>query len=161
MDLTISSKEKATQMSEKHMLRALEISQKALPQCQPNPPVGCVLVKNGVIVAEGYTQSIGGNHAEVEALNALNESIEGITAYVTLEPCSFVGRTPACADTLVRSGLKHVVVAMLDPDPRNNGKGIDILRAGGIAVEVLAPPQKVYSVNYSRVRAYFPLKYPP
>ncbi|EHH1174004.1 TPA: bifunctional diaminohydroxyphosphoribosylaminopyrimidine deaminase/5-amino-6-(5-phosphoribosylamino)uracil reductase RibD [Vibrio parahaemolyticus] len=123
-------------MSEKFMLRALELSRNALPNCLPNPPVGCVLVKNGYVVAEGYTQSVGGNHAEVEALNSYNGSMEGVTAYVTLEPCSFVGRTPACANTLINSGIKSVVVAMLDPDVRNNGQGIEILERVGINVQV-------------------------
>ncbi len=123
-------------MTLKFMRRALEISQNALPACQPNPPVGCVLVKENHIVSEGYTQAIGGNHAEVEALNGYHESLENVTAYVTLEPCSFVGRTPACAVTLVNSGIKKVVVAMLDPDPRNSGRGIKILTQAGIEVEV-------------------------
>ncbi|CAE6943462.1 bifunctional diaminohydroxyphosphoribosylaminopyrimidine deaminase/5-amino-6-(5-phosphoribosylamino)uracil reductase RibD [Vibrio sp. B1FLJ16] len=123
-------------MSEKFMLRALELSRNALPNCIPNPPVGCVLVKNGSIIAEGYTQSIGGNHAEVEAINSYSGSMEGVTAYVTLEPCSFVGRTPACANTLVNSGIKNVVVAMLDPDLRNNGKGIEILKRTGVSAHV-------------------------
>ena len=123
-------------MPEKYMLRALEISKNALPACQPNPPVGCVLVKDGQIVSEGFTQPIGGNHAEVEALNAYSGDLDGVTAYVTLEPCSFVGRTPACAKTLVASGIKHVVVGILDPDVRNSGKGVAILEAGGVAVEV-------------------------
>lgn len=123
-------------MSEKYMLRALEISRKALPDCVPNPPVGCVFVKNSVVVSEGFTQAIGGNHAEVEALNAYEGSMDGVTAYVTLEPCSFVGRTPACANTLVNSGIKHVVVSLLDPDNRNSGNGITILRQMGIEVEV-------------------------
>ena len=118
------------------MLRALEISKNALPCCIPNPPVGCVLVKNGEVVAEGYTQSIDGNHAEVQALESYSASNEGVTAYVTLEPCSFVGRTPACANTLVESGVRHVVVAMLDPDTRNSGKGIEILRQAGVSVQV-------------------------
>ncbi|PSW10840.1 riboflavin-specific deaminase [Photobacterium rosenbergii] len=123
-------------MPEKFMLRALELSQQALPDCQPNPPVGCVLVKGNQIVAEGHTQKIGGNHAEVEALNAYSGAMEGVTAYVTLEPCSFVGRTPACAKTLAEAGIRHVVVAMLDPDPRNSGKGIAILEQAGVTVEV-------------------------
>ena len=123
-------------MPEKFMLRALELSQQALPDCQPNPPVGCVLVKGNQIVAEGHTQKIGGNHAEVEALNAYSGSMEGVAAYVTLEPCSFVGRTPACAKTLAEAGIKHVVVAMLDPDPRNSGKGIAMLEQAGVMVEV-------------------------
>lgn len=118
------------------MLRALEISRNALPDCNPNPPVGCVLVKDDIVVSEGYTQAIGGNHAEVQALNAYNGTLEGVVAYVTLEPCSFVGRTPACANTLVESGIKHVVVSMLDPDERNSGKGIKMLEKGGIKVDI-------------------------
>lgn len=95
------------------MRRALEISRNALPACQPNPPVGCVLVKDGEIVSEGYTQAIGGNHAEVEALNGHKGTLEQVTAYVTLEPCSFVGRTPACAVTLVNSGIKKLSLLCL------------------------------------------------
>lgn len=118
------------------MLRALEISQNALPDCVPNPPVGCVLVKDNVVVSEGYTQAIGGNHAEVEALNAYGDTLDGVVAYVTLEPCSFHGRTPACAKILAESGIKHVVVSLLDPDKRNSGKGIAILEQAGIKVDI-------------------------
>ncbi|CAH6794674.1 Diaminohydroxyphosphoribosylaminopyrimidine deaminase [Vibrio chagasii] len=123
-------------MNQQYMLQALEASHQALPDCQPNPPVGCVLVKNDKVVSIGYTQKVGGNHAEVEALNHYDGDMEGVTAYVTLEPCSFVGRTPACANTLVKAGVKHVVVAMLDPDPRNNGRGVAILEAHGVKVDV-------------------------
>ncbi|HHX8286425.1 TPA: bifunctional diaminohydroxyphosphoribosylaminopyrimidine deaminase/5-amino-6-(5-phosphoribosylamino)uracil reductase RibD [Vibrio diabolicus] len=123
-------------MSEKFMLRALEISRNALPECTPNPPVGCVLVKDNLVVSEGFTQAIEGNHAEVQALNAYDGDIDGVVAYVTLEPCSFVGRTPACANTLVKSGIKHVFVSILDPDERNSGKGIAILEQGGVKVEI-------------------------
>jgi len=130
-------------MDETYMLRALEISKQALPMCIPNPPVGCVLVKNDKIVAEGYTQAVGGNHAEVEALNAYQGSAEGVTAYVTLEPCSFVGRTPACARTLAQFGIKKVVVGMLDPDPRNNGRGIEILKQAGVDVVIGVCTQQV------------------
>ncbi|MFD2177605.1 bifunctional diaminohydroxyphosphoribosylaminopyrimidine deaminase/5-amino-6-(5-phosphoribosylamino)uracil reductase RibD [Veronia pacifica] len=118
------------------MLRALAVSKNALPACRPNPPVGCVLVRDGSIVSAGHTQKIGGNHAEVEALNGFEGDKTEVTAYVTLEPCSFVGRTPACARTLVESGIKRVVVAMLDPDPRNSGRGIAILRDAGVRVDV-------------------------
>ena len=123
-------------MIEKHMLRALEISKSALPHCVPNPPVGCVLVKGGKIISEGFTQAIGGNHAEVQALKLYTGSMNDLTAYVTLEPCAFVGRTPACAEAINKSGIKHVVVGMLDPDPRNNGKGVKILKEAGIHVDV-------------------------
>ena len=77
-------------MNEKFMLRALEISKKALPYCIPNPPVGCVLVKNREILSEGFTQTIGGNHAEVEAFNAYKGEFSDVKAYITLEPCSFI-----------------------------------------------------------------------
>ena len=123
-------------MNQQYMLQALEASRQALPDCQPNPPVGCVLVKNDKVVSVGYTQKVGGNHAEVEALNGYDSETDGVTAYVTLEPCSFVGRTPACANTLVKAGVKHVVVAMLDPDPRNNGRGVAILESHGVKVDV-------------------------
>ncbi|MGM7318399.1 bifunctional diaminohydroxyphosphoribosylaminopyrimidine deaminase/5-amino-6-(5-phosphoribosylamino)uracil reductase RibD [Idiomarina sp. ST10R2A5] len=123
-------------MSEKFMLEALEVSKQALPHCEPNPPVWYVLVKDDQIISKGFTQAIGGSHAEVEALNAHSGDLSGVTAYVTLEPCSFVERTAACASTLLASGIKHVVIAMLDPDIRNNGKGAEILKAGGVRVEV-------------------------
>ncbi|QEY14732.1 riboflavin-specific deaminase [Cellvibrio sp. KY-GH-1] len=123
-------------MKQEFMLRALAVSKNALPHCIPNPPVGCVLVKNGAIVAEGFTQAIGGNHAEVEAFNAFKGNLDDVTAYVTLEPCSFVGRTPSCAAMLANSGIKNVVVAILDPDPRNSGKGIQMLQQAGIDVQV-------------------------
>jgi len=123
-------------MSEKYMLRALEVSQQALDACLPNPPVGCVFVENHQVVSEGYTQPVGGNHAEVEALNSYKGSMDGVTVYVTLEPCSFVGRTPSCANTLIESGAKHVVISMLDPDPRNSGRGLQLLAEAGIFVEV-------------------------
>ncbi len=121
---------------EQFMQAALIESQKALPQCQPNPPVGCVLVKDNQIIARGHTQAIGGNHAEVEALNQYDGDLGEVTAYVTLEPCAFVGRTPSCARTLAGRNIGRVVVAMLDPDVRNNGKGIDILKAAGVEVSV-------------------------
>ncbi len=123
-------------MSEIFMLRALDISKRALPDCAPNPPVGCVLVKDNSIVSEGFTQAVGGNHAEIQALNSYSGSMDDITAYVTLEPCSFIGRTPACANTLVNSGINHVVVSILDPDSRNSGKGIELLEQSGVTVEV-------------------------
>ncbi|WP_305813101.1 bifunctional diaminohydroxyphosphoribosylaminopyrimidine deaminase/5-amino-6-(5-phosphoribosylamino)uracil reductase RibD [Photobacterium leiognathi] len=118
------------------MMRALLLSHQALPACCPNPPVGCVLVKDGQIVSEGFTQRPGHHHAEAMALSNYGESLDDITAYVTLEPCSFVERTPSCAHTLVERGIKKVVVATLDPDTRNSGKGIAVLEQAGVEVEV-------------------------
>src|SRR5690554_3983961 len=101
------------------MALALLESQKALPACLPNPPVGCVLVRNEQVVSSGYTRAPGEYHAEADALAKIVEPMRGLTAYVTLEPCSFHGRTPSCADELVKRGIEKVVVALVDPDPRN------------------------------------------
>ncbi|PKH08123.1 bifunctional diaminohydroxyphosphoribosylaminopyrimidine deaminase/5-amino-6-(5-phosphoribosylamino)uracil reductase RibD [Moritella sp. Urea-trap-13] len=121
---------------EKFMLRALALSKLALPNCRPNPPVGCVLVKDNVIVSEGYTQAPGQHHAEAQAIAKYAHSLEEVTAYVTLEPCSFVGRTPSCAHSLVGRNIKRVVVATVDPDPRNSGKGLKVLTDAGVDVEM-------------------------
>ena len=116
------------------MAVALEESKKALPNCQPNPPVGCVLVQGGVVVASGYTKEPGNSHAEASALQSITGSLENVVAYVTLEPCSFKGRTPSCANALIERNIKEVFVVIEDPDPRNSGKGIQMLRGAGIKV---------------------------
>ena len=118
------------------MLLALEESRKALPACLPNPPVGCVLVRSGRVVASGYTHGPGSFHAEAHALSALAGTLEDVQAYVTLEPCSFHGRTPSCALELVKRRVGAVFVALVDPHPRNRGRGIEILRWAGIDVVV-------------------------
>lgn len=103
------------------MHQALSEGRRALPACLPNPPVGCVLVRNGQIIARGFTQAPGQHHAEAMAMAQLDGDADDVTAYVTLEPCSFHGRTPSCATALVKRGIQRVCVAMLDPDPRNAG----------------------------------------
>lgn len=116
------------------MKLALSESKKALPECLPNPPVGCVLVRDGKVVSKGYTKAPGKPHAEADALANLWGHSSGLTAYVTLEPCSFQGRTPSYADALIDRGLSRVVIALIDPDPRNNGKGLAKLRNAGLEV---------------------------
>lgn len=119
------------------MRLALAEGRKALPGCLPNPPVGCVLVdEDDQVIGRGFTQPPGQDHAEAMALKKLPADRYGITAYVTLEPCAFHGRTPSCAEALVESGVDQVVVAMLDPDPRNAGAGIAILEQAGIRVRL-------------------------
>ena len=118
------------------MQAALAEGRRALPACLPNPPVGCVLVRDGAIVASGFTQPPGNPHAEAGAMAQLPGRLDDVTAFVTLEPCSFHGRTPSCAKTMVERGIRTVYVAMLDPDPRNDGKGIALLREAGVAVTV-------------------------
>ena len=118
------------------MRQALIEGRKALPACLPNPPVGCVIVSNGHRLAHGHTGPPGHPHAEAMALSGLAVPATGMTAYVTLEPCSFTGRTPSCARALVGAAIGRVFVGIVDPHPRNQGKGIEILRASGIEVEV-------------------------
>ena len=120
------------------MRRALERAQDALDRSDPNPRVGCVLVKDHIVIGEGATQRPGGPHAEIEALNdAKSRGLDarGATAYVTLEPCSHFGRTPPCADALIAAGIARVVAAMEDPNPLVAGQGLERLRAAGIEVE--------------------------
>jgi diaminohydroxyphosphoribosylaminopyrimidine deaminase/5-amino-6-(5-phosphoribosylamino)uracil reductase len=102
----------------------------------PNPLVGCVIVKEDQILGEGYHQNYGGPHAEVHAIRSSATSVEGATAFVTLEPCSHVGKTPPCADLLIQSGIKEVFIANLDPNPVVAGKGVAKLEAAGISCHV-------------------------
>ncbi|WP_225422440.1 deaminase [Pseudomonas huaxiensis] len=118
------------------MGQALDQGRRALPDCLPNPPVGCVITRHGSIIASGYTQSPGQHHAEAMALSQLEQGLDDLTAYVTLEPCSFTGRTPSCALALIAAGIARVHVSMLDPDPRNAGAGVAMLRQAGIEVTV-------------------------
>ena len=118
------------------MLRALDLARSVLGQTSPNPAVGAVLVRNGEIVGEGVTHPPGGPHAEVVAIGAAGEQAQGATLYVTLEPCSVQGRTPPCVDAVVAAGISEVVVAVGDPDPRVDGRGLTALRAAGLDVRV-------------------------
>lgn len=118
------------------MRLALLEGRKALPACLPNPPVGCVLVKDSRVIASGFTQPPGQHHAEAMALSQVSGDLSDVIAFVSLEPCSFHGRTPSCAKALVARGIKRVYVATLDPDPRNSGAGIEILKAAGVVVSV-------------------------
>ncbi len=117
-----------------HMRAALSLGRRGLGQTWPNPSVGCVIVRDGRVVARGVTQPGGRPHAEVVALTRAGEAARGATAYVSLEPCSHHGRTPPCADALIAAGVARVVVACGDPDPRVNGAGLARLRAAGVAV---------------------------
>ena len=116
-----------------YMARALYLARKGRYTTDPNPRVGCVLVKNGVIIGEGWHVKAGCGHAEVEALKNTQDA-KGATAYVTLEPCSHYGRTPPCCDALIHAGISRVVVAMQDPNPQVSGSGLARLKAAGIEV---------------------------
>ncbi len=120
-----------------YMHRAYELALKGWGKVSPNPMVGCVIVKNKMIIAEGYHQVYGGKHAEVNALAKLTQAnCKGATLYVTLEPCSHWGKQPPCTDAILASGIKRVVVGCLDPNPVNNGKSVELLISRGIKVDV-------------------------
>lgn len=118
-----------------YMARALELARKGHYSTHPNPRVGCVIVRDGQIVGEGWHERAGEPHAEVHALRAAGELARGATAYVTLEPCSHHGRTPPCADALVSAGVARVVAAMQDPNPEVAGRGLQRLQQAGIVTE--------------------------
>ena len=115
------------------MARALQLAERGLWTTAPNPRVGCVLVRDGEIVGEGWHERAGAPHAEVNALRAAGDRARGATAYVTLEPCSHHGRTPPCAEALIEAGVSRVVAAMTDPNPLVAGKGLAMLQAAGVA----------------------------
>jgi diaminohydroxyphosphoribosylaminopyrimidine deaminase/5-amino-6-(5-phosphoribosylamino)uracil reductase len=120
-----------------HMERALALAKRGMYTTDPNPRVGCVLVKNGEVIGEGFTQPAGQDHAEVRALKdarSRGHDLRGATAYVTLEPCSHFGRTPPCANALIEAQVERVVAAMEDPNPQVSGRGLKMLRDAGIEV---------------------------
>jgi diaminohydroxyphosphoribosylaminopyrimidine deaminase/5-amino-6-(5-phosphoribosylamino)uracil reductase len=119
----------------KFMAHALRLAERGLYTTTPNPRVGCVIVKDGRIVGEGWHERAGGPHAEVVALTAGGANAQGATAYVSLEPCSHHGRTPPCADALIAAKVARVVAAMQDPNPQVAGSGLRKLREAGIAAE--------------------------
>lgn len=121
---------------ERFMRLALALGRRNLGHTWPNPAVGAVIVKDGVILARGWTQSGGRPHAEAEALRRAKKSAQGATMYVSLEPCSHQGKTPPCADAIIRAGIARVISAMEDPNPEVAGQGHDRLRAKGVAVDV-------------------------
>ena len=126
----------STAVDARWMARALALARRGLGETNPNPLVGCVLVKGGRVVGEGWHRRAGGPHAEVHALRAAGPAARGATAYVTLEPCAHEGRTPPCAPDLVRAGVRRVVAAMGDPNPAVSGRGLATLRRGGLEVAV-------------------------
>lgn len=137
-----------------YMARALQLAENGLLTTTPNPRVGCVIVRDSIVLGEGWTQPAGHNHAEIQALQDAAQrghDVRGATAYVTLEPCSHFGRTPPCADALIRAGLARVVAAMEDPNPQVSGRGLARLRAAGIdtASGLLADPALELNIGFA------------
>lgn len=144
---------------ERYMARALELARRGRFTTTPNPNVGCVIVRDGKIVGEGWHQRAGEPHAEVHALRMAGDSARGATAYVTLEPCSHHGRTPPCCDALVAAGVKRVVAAMQDPNPQVAGRGLHRLQQAGIEVSHGLMMQEAEALNrgfLKRMRTGFP-----
>ena len=125
-----------SQTDQRWMAAALAVGRRGMGQSADNPSVGCVIVKGDRIVGQGWTQASGRPHAEVMAIGMAQQNAVGATAYVTLEPCSHHGQSAPCADALVSAGVERVVVALRDPDPRVDGRGVDALAAAGLKVEV-------------------------
>ncbi len=149
------------------MHRALQLAKNGLGSVSPNPMVGCVITHNNVIIGEGWHQQFGEAHAEVNAINSVKnkELLKDATVYVTLEPCSYVGKTPACSDLLITSKVKKVVVATLDPNPKVAGSGIAALENKGIIIKqgVLKKEaielNKRFFINQQLNRPYIILKW--
>lgn len=149
------------------MARALRLAEQGLYSTAPNPRVGCLIVKAGRVLGEGWHARAGEAHAEVLALRAARAAGEEVcdaTVYVTLEPCSHHGRTPPCAEALVAAGVSRVVAAMEDPNPQVAGRGLGLLRAAGIAAEcgVLAEPARELNIGFvsrmTRARPWLRMK---
>ncbi len=122
-------------LDHRFMQLALALGRRGLGRTWPNPAVGAVIVKDGVIVGRGWTQPGGRPHAETEALKRAGKAAQGATLYVTLEPCSHQGKTPPCVDAIIRAGIARVVSALEDPNPEVAGKGYAKLRERGIVVD--------------------------
>ena len=118
------------------MQLAIELARKGEGKVNPNPMVGAVIVRDGIVIGEGYHEKYGEGHAEVNAFKSLKEDPSEATMYVTLEPCSHYGKTPPCVDKIVENNIKRVVIGMIDPNPLVAGKGVDKLKKAGIEVKV-------------------------
>lgn len=128
-----------TEAEAEFMRRALVVAERGQGRVSPNPPVGCVLVKDGVAIAEGWHDHLGGLHAEQMAIHDAEDRgvpTNGATAYVTLEPCNHFGRTPPCTESLLWAGIQRVIIAHPDPNPNVRGRGTDVLREAGLEVDV-------------------------
>ena len=149
------------------MKRCIELAEMGLGQTAPNPLVGCVIIHENKIIGEGFHQQFGEAHAEVNAINSIKnkELLNNSTLYVTLEPCSHFGKTPPCADLIVKSGIPRVVIASQDPFPKVAGKGIEILKNAGIDVQVGVLQKEYEFVNrrfftfFKKQRPYIILKW--
>lgn len=131
----------------KFMQRAISLAKRGHFTTSPNPRVGCVIVRNEEVVGEGFHQKAGQGHAEVHALKQAGIKAKGATAYVTLEPCSHYGLTPPCAEALIKAQVTHVIAAMVDPNPKVSGRGLELLNAAGITTQFGLLEQDARALN--------------
>ena len=152
-------------IEEKYMKRAIALAKEGEGSCHPNPLVGAVLVKDGMIIGEGYHKKCGDLHAERNAILSLNESAEGSTMYVNLEPCCHYGKTPPCTEAIIEDKIARVVIGSRDPNPQVAGKGVRILRDAGIKVtedfmrDECDEINKIFFHYITRKRPYVIMKY--
>ena len=152
---------------DKYMHRCLELAVRGLGKVAPNPMVGCVIVGDSGIIGEGYHDVFGGAHAEVNAINSVDNkaSLKNATLYVNLEPCAHHGKTPPCTDAIIASGIKHIVIGCVDPNPLVSGKGIEKLKEAGCTIEVGPLEKDCLEVNkrfftyHERKRPFIILKW--
>jgi len=140
------------------LVRTLPLALRHKKKVSPNPAVGCIIIKERREIATGYHNEYGGAHAEVVAINSARENLEGSQLYVSLEPCSHYGKTPPCADLIIKSGIKKVVIGMKDPNPVVAGRGIARLKEAGIEVEVADLPafQEFYKIFTKNITTAYP-----
>jgi diaminohydroxyphosphoribosylaminopyrimidine deaminase/5-amino-6-(5-phosphoribosylamino)uracil reductase len=134
-------------LDEYYMKQALRLARKGLGKTSPNPMVGALIVKNDRIIGQGYHRHYGGKHAEVNAIEDAREDIGGATMYLTLEPCCYHGKTPPCVDAIIQKNIGRVIMGSLDPNPRVNGKSVEILRQRGIEIKVGVLEEECRSLN--------------
>ena len=150
---------KCKSWDEKYMETAFRLAKKGKGKTFPNPLVGAVIVKDNRVVGSGFHQRIGKSHAEVNALKSAGTKAKGATLYVNLEPCSHFGRTPPCVDSIIKSGIKKVICATLDPSPSVNGAGVKRLKWAGIEVKLgvlESKAKKLNEVYFKRILTGFP-----
>ncbi|MBN1199010.1 MAG: bifunctional diaminohydroxyphosphoribosylaminopyrimidine deaminase/5-amino-6-(5-phosphoribosylamino)uracil reductase RibD [Bacteroidales bacterium] len=131
----------------RYMRLALKLAKKGAGWVSPNPMVGAVIVKDNVIIGQGYHEYFGGPHAEVNAFNSCKKSPRGAILYLNLEPCIHYGKTPPCAELIVKKGIRKVVIAMKDPNPVVNGKGVEFLERNNISVETGILEKEAFQLN--------------
>lgn len=142
-----------SELDKKYMKYALNLAKKGIGLTSPNPMVGAIIVKNNRIIGEGYHKKAGEEHGEINALRNSKENVKGANLYINLEPCDHVGKTPPCTKEIINSGIKEVVIAMLDPNPLVSGRGISKLRSYGINVKVGILEEEAKKLNEAYIHS--------